>query len=359
MSGERPKSPYLVSLPVDFLLAGGGSILLFLMLPCLYDGPMTPRLLSASLYLTWLGNWPHNAATNFRLYGSSNGFRRYPFTAVGVPLLVLVGVLGSFSAPVTFAPYFVKVTLSWILYHYCGQSIGISLLYARRAEYSISSVERFLLVSFFYGTFFCRSLWSETSTQTLKYFGIVYPRFGIPVGFSYVAAAWTYGCAAAFLFILIRRCLRERRLPPLMYLLPAVTQYVWFFVAGTHQAWVEMVPFFHGVQYLVIAWAMQLKQAADRQPTPPTARWITLRTVRWYGLNVLGGACMFYLTPRLVSYVAGIDRILVTGVLYTAFQVHHSFVDGIIWKLRTRSVAAPLLVHVPALMDTVGQGAPA
>ena len=143
-------SPYLINLPVDFLLTGGGMILLFLLLPRFYDGPMTPHLLTASLACTWIANWPPNAATNFRLYGSANGFRRYPFTAVGVPLLVLLGVLGSLFSPQMVAPYFVKVTLSWILYHYCGQSIGISLLYARRAGYQPSPVERFLLVSFFY-----------------------------------------------------------------------------------------------------------------------------------------------------------------------------------------------------------------
>ena len=179
---------------------------------------------------------------------------------------------------------------------------------------------------------------------------MVYPRFGVPVEFSYLAAAWTYGCAAALLFMLIRQYARTRKIPPLMYLLPAATQYVWFFVAGTHQAWVEFVPFFHGMQYLVIAWAMQMKEDVDQRAAPPTTRFIALRSLRWYGLILIGGACMFYLTPRVVSYVAGVERLFVTGILFTAFQVHHSFVDGVIWKLRTRSVAAPLLAHVPALI---------
>jgi hypothetical protein len=348
---SQPGSRYLINLPADFLLVGGGSILLFLALPFFYDGPMTPRLLTASLCFTWIGNWPHNSATNYRLYASTSGFRRYPFTAVGVPLMAMLGALASFAAPQTVAPYFVKITLSWILYHYCGQTIGISLLYARRAGYQPSSLERFLLVSFLYGTFFCRSLWSETSAQPLRYFSIVYPRFGVPVAFSYVAAAFTYGCAAGLLVILIRRSLRERKLPPLFYLLPAITQYVWFFVAGAHDAWVEFVPFFHGVQYLVIAWAMQLKEDVDQRATPPTRRWVALRSLRWYAINFVAGIAVFYFTPRLVSYVAGIDRIFVTGVLFTAFQVHHSFVDGVIWKLRTRSVSAPLLAHVPAMIQ--------
>jgi hypothetical protein len=343
------QSTYLVSLPVDFLLIGGASILLFVLLPYFYEGPMTPRLLSASLWLTWLGTWPHNAATNYRLYSTKNAIRQYPFTAVGVPILVLVGVLASFAAPDAVAPYFIKITLTWVLYHYCGQSIGISLLYARRANYRPSVWERFLLVSFFYGTFFCKSLVSETSARSLQYFGVAYPRFGVPVFFTYVAAAWCYCAAAGFLFLLLRQCIRERRLPPLMYLLPAVTHYVWFFVADPERPWVQFVPFFHGLQYLVIAWAMQLKQEADQRGTAATSGFFLLKSLRWYAINLVGGACLFWVTPRLVSALGGVDLRFASAVIFTAFQVQHSFVDGVIWKLRTRSVVSPLLVHVPAL----------
>jgi hypothetical protein len=351
-------SPYIINLPVDFLLVGGGSIILFILLPYIYAGPMTPRLLMASLALTWMGNWPHNSATIYRLYGSRDVRRRYPFTAFVVPLLVLVGVLASFSSPLVVAPYFVKITLSWVLYHYCGQSIGVSLLYARRARYTPGNVERTLLCAFFYGTFFCRTLWSETSSQQLRYFGVVYPRFGVPVWFSYIAAAATYACAAGFLYCFIRNCVRSRRVPPLMYVLPAVAQYVWFFVAGLQPAWVEFVPFFHGVQYLLIAWAMQIRQDADRRAVAPTARYVATRTLRWYGINLAIGAVTFYLAPRFVSYVAGIDLVFVTAILFTAFQVHHSFVDGVIWKLRARSVVTPLLADVNVARPSVEMSLP-
>ncbi len=179
---------------------------------------------------------------------------------------------------------------------------------------------------------------------------MVYPRFGVPVFFSYVAAAWTYACAAAFLYCFISNCVRNRRPPPLMYVLPAVTQYVWFFVAGLQPAWVEFVPFFHGVQYLLIAWAMQIRQDADRRAVAPTRSYVAVRTMRWYAINLAIGAIPFYLAPRLVSYIVKIDLIFVTAILFTAFQVHHSFVDGIIWKLRARSVVTPLMGNVTATL---------
>src|SRR5262249_9132225 len=160
-----------------------------------------------------------------------------------------------------------------------------------------------------------------------------YPRFGVPVFFTYVAAAWTYACAAGFLFLFLRQCVRERRRPPLMVLLPIVTHYVWFFVAGTQPAWVQLVPFFHGLQYLMIGWALQLKQAADKLNRSATPWFVALRSLRWYGINLLGGACLFWVPPRLVSTFAPIALPFASAIVFAAFQLQHSFVDGVIWKL--------------------------
>jgi hypothetical protein len=343
-------SPYFVSLPVDFLLIGGASIALFLILPYFYDGPMTGRMLTLNLWLTWIGNWPHQSATNYRLYSSKRAMLQYPFTSFAVPLLILLGVVGSFLAPAQVAPVFIKLALFWVLYHYTGQTIGVSLLYARRAGRAPAPTERLLLVGFLYGTFFSRSLWSETSSQALRYFGVAYPRFGVPMGWAYAAAAWTYACAFGFLLVLGSRCWRERRWPPVMYLLPSVTQYVWFFVIATHPGYVEFVPFFHGLQYLTIAWAMQLKERADLTGAVVTHRYIWGETARWYLLNVVGGAALFYVIPRVVAHTTGINEMFARAVMFTAFQLHHSLVDGVIWKLRSASVVSPLLVNVRELV---------
>jgi hypothetical protein len=37
------------------------------------------------------------------------------------------------------------------------------------------------------------------------------------------------------------------------------------------------------------------------------------------------------------------------GVVLAAIQIHHFFVDGVIWKLRRTSVSSPLMENVPSL----------
>jgi hypothetical protein len=39
-----------------------------------------------------------------------------------------------------------------------------------------------------------------------------------------------------------------------------------------------------------------------------------------------------------------------TGVVITGVQIHHFFVDGVIWKLKNKSVASPLMVNLADLL---------
>lgn len=350
--GDRPgnpPAPYFVNLPVDFLLIGGASILTYLAMRSFHDGSRTALIASLGLWLSWVVNWPHFSATSYRLYASREHLSQYPVTAVLAPILVGAGVLASFAEPQLYAPYFVKLFLIWSPYHFSGQSIGISLLYARRGRHKVGAAERFTLAAFIYGTFLIGTLRAETNLSGYVYYGISYPGFGIPAWVVSAVELWTYGNGAVFAGLLIRDAIRTRRLPPLMYLLPGITQFVWFVLGGLRPGYAEFVPFFHSLQYLLIAWAMQLKEKSDREGIAGTRGYVARESLRWYALNVAGGAALFWALPRLAA-AAGVSTTLAAAVLIAAVQIHHFFVDGVIWKLRTRSVVSPLLVNVPQMV---------
>lgn len=341
---------YFVNLPVDFLLIGGASILLFTIFPYFQDGTRTDRIIEVGLWLTWIANWPHFAATSFRLYGKREHLRQYPITAIAAPLLVLAFALGSFAFPLLVAPLFVKMFLLWSPYHYSGQTLGISLLYGRRAGHRPYKLERFLLASFIYGTFLMRSLGAEISLQGTSYYGVQVPGLGIPRWLATVFTIWTYSCAILLFGLVLNNWIKTRKAPPVMYLLPSITQWVWFVVAGAKAGYSEFVPFFHGVQYLVIAWAMQVKEESDRLPRAPDRFAIGRISLRWYIVNACGGALLFFLLPHAVSRL-GISLGLASAVILTAIQIHHFFVDGVIWKLKSSAVISPLLVNIPSLLE--------
>jgi hypothetical protein len=350
---RAPTSPYFVGVWVDALVIGGFSVLAYFAIRTWAPGPRAETAWTLAGYLAWVVNWPHFSATSYRLYGTRAHLRQYPVTAIATPILVMIAVLGSFASPLVVAPYFVKVFLIWSPYHFSGQTIGITLLYARRAGYAVSRLERRALVAFVYGTFLLGTVRAEVGLAGGQYFGVKYPAFGLPPIAATLVELGVWASGIALALLVLRRAAREKRLPPVLYLLPAATQYVWFVPGGAILNYAEFVPAFHSLQYLLIAWSMQLKEKADRTGAPPRAAYVRKESVRWYLVNVIGGAILFALLP-FIAQKAGVETGLASAIVVAAVQIHHFFVDGVIWKLRSASVVSPLLVNVPDMIRSAG-----
>jgi hypothetical protein len=232
----------------------------------------------------------------------------------------------------------------WSPYHFSGQTIGVSLIYARRAGFHVGSRERLAMQGFIYGTFLLQTIRAETGTEA-SFWGITYPYLGLPEWMADVALVGLWTFAAAFFGFLVAWCVRTRRVLPPIVLLPAITQFVWFVAPWRGASFNEFVPFFHSLQYLLIAWSMQLKEKLDETGTRPSPGYVVGESARWGVLNVAGGAFLFWVLPQL-AVRAGYDLAVATGVMSAAVQVHHFFVDGVIWKLKNPRVSSPLTSNI-------------
>jgi hypothetical protein len=356
----KPTSLYFVNAFVDFGIIGAVSILTYLYFLLFSDGQLTGTVVSLAFYLSWVCNWPHFSATNYRLYHSRENIMQYPITALVIPWVILAGTVGSFLAPSVVAPYFVKLFLIWSPYHFSGQSVGISLIYARRAGFFVGKWERFGLSSFIFGTFLVMTARGEVGLGNNQFWGVTFPKMGIPEWVPTLFEVWMYGGGILFLALAIRWCWKERRLLPPIILLPAGAQYVWFVLGGRIEAYNHFVPFFHSLQYLLIAWSMQLKEKMDLRHIEPSTTYVVKESVRWGTLNVMGGIVLFLAIPHLlggdlrpyvnITYDTGIALPLAMGVILSAVQIHHFFVDGVIWKLKRKSVSSPLMVNIADLV---------
>jgi hypothetical protein len=366
LSPTRPPSPappsklplYFINAPVDYALIGGLSIVTFVLVRAFYVPERTNSVYLLGAQLLWVCNWPHFAATSYRLYHSRDNIMQYPMTALVTPWLIGAAVIGSLIYPTLVAPYFVKMLLIWSPYHFSGQSVGITLIYARRAGFQVGKWERMALSGFIFGTFVCQTVGAEVNPDGSEFYGIKYPGLGLPEWLIPVSKAVMWGAGAAFLYFAVRWSIRNKRMLPPIVLLPAVTQYVWF-VYSAETGWrsfQEFVPFFHSLQYLLIAWAMQLKEKMDLKHIAPSPFYVGTETLRWWGLNMIVGAFLFWVLPRLVALCLPIyydetrTLALATGVIVTGIQIHHFFVDGVIWKLKRKTVSSPLMVNIEELI---------
>jgi hypothetical protein len=336
---------YFVNGPVDFALAGGASIVVFILLRMFHSGIRNEVIYTTAAALSWVVNWPHFSATSYRLYHDRTHVWQYPVTALVIPWVILAAVIGSVFSPGLVAPYFVKLYLTWSPYHFSGQTLGVTLIYARRAGFAIGRWERLALSTFIFGTFATQNARFEVNPAGASYYGIDYPGLGLPAWTVTALSAAMYAGGAVFLLLAALWCLRERRWLPPVVLLPALTQYIWFIPGNGWASFQEFVPFFHSVQYLLIAWSVQLKEKLDKDHLTPGVPYVVRESARWGVLNIVGGAILFFMLPRLLAET-GVELLFATGVVLAGVQLHHFFVDGVIWKLRRTTPSSPLMVNL-------------
>jgi hypothetical protein len=113
-----------------------------------------------------------------------------------------------------------------------------------------------------------------------------------------------------------------------------------------------LVPFFHSLQYLLIAWSVQLSIGLGERHRSPSVGYVVSESTRWAVINVVVGIGLFWGLPRIGSHF-GRDLQFSNAVLLSAIQIHHFFVDGVIWRLREPSVRSPLSSSLRVLTGSV------
>ena len=335
---------YFVSPVVDWLMAGGGSIAAFLLLWKLGPSTRTGFVIAAAGALSWVCNWPHFAATLYRLYHNRENMERFPLTAFVVPPLVVLGAAASFAYPETVAPAFVKLFLLWSPYHFSGQTVGVTMVYAKRAGFEIGRLERLALSGLVFGTYVSSTARAEAGPGPIPYYGLRVPTFGLPEWIGQAATWGMWACGVAFLVLAARWCLLRRRPLPPIVLIPAAAQVVWFVFGFKAPAFYEFVPAFHGLQYLLVAWTMHVREKTEAGAPESVLN----LSAQWAAGNVVVGALLFWGIPHLLSGVPADGVQFSMPVVISAVQIHHFFVDGVIWKLRDAKVGAQLAAGLPA-----------
>jgi hypothetical protein len=183
---------------VDVWLAGGLSLVVFAAALAAGAGKPSASVFAFAGWLQWVVNWPHFSATNYRLLGRPENRREFPMTAYVIPFVVGVAVFAAFRSPGSVAPLLIKFFMFWSSYHFSAQSLGISLLYARRAGYSVGLWERRALSAFIYGAFLVSAARAEISVHGSSYYGLKYPGLGVPQALVTGLSVVMYAGLAAF-----------------------------------------------------------------------------------------------------------------------------------------------------------------
>ena len=347
VAAAAARSPYFVNRWVDAMLIGGLSIITWLGLQAFYTGADTKPLVTIALVLSLFVNFPHFSATVYRLYQSSEHTREFPVTAWGLPFIIFGAVFACFWQPEAVAPYFLLLFFFWSPYHYSGQTVGITMVYARRCGFPIGRRERLALSAFVFAAFVSGATHMQENGLT-DFYGMSIPILALPAWMGPAAEAVMGAGALAFAGFAVAWCRAQRRLLPPVVLLPAVAHFIWFVPGASLKSFLIVIPFFHSLQYLLIALVVQLKRRVDADGAERSWRRVRAEALRWGARNITGGVLLFIGLPLCFAWLP-LPFLTIAGIIAAAVNVHHFFVDGVIWKLRDSSNSSALMINIAEL----------
>jgi len=345
---EAP-SPWIIHPVFDFLFVSGGGVLILFAINAFYFGWTVPdgvgttgeRMLLISVLLgQHLFADAHNMATYMRIWGSEEDRKRFAFYRTWLVYLAgLMFVAGLFNPPVT--SVLVYLYLIAVFWHYAAQTFGIALIYCYKRSYRLKPYEKETFRWFIRAltAFVIIRFLTFESLSPRNWFGVPLPFWGpLPRSIYLAAGAAVIASTAALVFIVLKKMVFERRLPPLPTLLLVSTICALGFTNGTSNAlmWFYVPAFFHGSQYLAVCLAYSLKERGLPEGLPAREIWRAVATplaARFLATTIITGTFFYIAIPHFFSQL-GFDYALIAGLVLAVVNFHHFVTDAAIWKLR-------------------------
>lgn len=359
---RRETRTYLFGPVIDFLCLGGGSFIV-LGLICLFlpKGLPSAKTVVLTFVLVTLINNPHFAHSyqmfyrNFRekAFGSyPQSLRwRYVFAGIVVPIVLTVSMAaGAIAGVITRSPTY----LAWILvpmffltgWHYVKQGYGILMVDSAQKKIKFSDRTKQI---FRVNAYACWGLaWLEMNhslPHVVHYDGIRYLTFALPAPFYIAALVICEITTVAAFGILYYRWRENRDLPWNGILAYAASLYLWLIFGGINPLMFLFVPVFHSLQYLPVVWRYQLNSSTQQAQSGngiPLIRLI-VRDLVWQRMAafILIGLALGFLAfstiPQLLDKFVPYDKTVFGPILFmfvfAAFiNIHHYFIDNVIWR---------------------------
>ena len=360
-AGPGP-SRSLYSPSIDFLLLGGGSLLALLVLRAVWPQQQGYAWSLATVaFLANLFNHPHFAHSYQLFY---RGYRQKLTSPRYVPALRLGYLVSGLLVPLAMAGFFawaiatanarvmghaVNAMFFLVGWHYAKQGYGMAMVDAALKKAFFSNLEKkVLLVNAFCAWGASWLLGNQLLGRQGQYFGIGY--VAIPVDAAWVTASQAVLWASSLLTVALLAVRYATRRPMAWNGLVAYAAALYPWLLLRDPLLMLWIPLFHSLQYLAVVWRYQANLAGARSPSPG-GRWLRLGAfiVLGLGLGYLG----FWAAPAWLGTHVPYDRALFGDSLFffifwIFINVHHYFLDTVMWRKGNPDVAEHLFGARPA-----------
>ena len=364
----------------DFLLLGGGSFIVLAAMAAFFPRDEASRvaLAGATLFLAHFVNHPHFAHSYQIFYrgfarkafgceaplppGEGLGVReeqssppeptpaslaaRYRFAGILVPAVLAAFFAAALAegsvALLGLAANVMFFTVGW---HYAKQGYGILMLDAARKGIQFGATERQRLLWNTHLTWVVNWLVVNDALAARELWGITWYLIDVPDALLVAMVAAVAVSTLAVGRDLFATWRAERALPLNGLLAYVAAVYVWLAVGRFDPVLLLVVPLFHSLQYLAVVWRYQLNVEAERCSGMGECRrrwrvWLRSAPVGLARFAVVGGilgAAGFWWAPIVADALTGYDRAVFGTTLFlfigwTFINIHHYFIDNVIWR---------------------------
>ena len=368
---------------LDFWLLGGASILVWLVMVSLQGFRASwavdqhfKNLTYTAASLSLLINYPHFLVSYKLAYSRGRGFvlsNWYQLIAVPLALLATFAVAYRFyDVPVGRLPLMSSATqvvggwvgagnvlsgprlgdllftgvfnlmLLTVGWHYTKQVFGCMMVYAHFDGYKLTQSQRDLTRRALLTIWVMNFVYTNIGGSQNVFSQFRYHSFDLPDIAGPIAQLLVFGGLALVVYKVFYANYRERgAMPGINMLVPFAALYVWWLPATRQfEFYFLLTPMFHSLQYLAFVYKME----GTRLRAEPHRE---LKATLLVSGLVLAGWLAFELVPNTLDNAMGTFAAWQMFFFFTAamlfINVHHYFIDNVLWRFKNPEVRAYLL----------------
>ncbi len=267
---------------------------------------------------------------------------RYVFAGAVVPAaLAAWAVAGLALRSAAVLGWMIQLMFLLVGWHYIKQGFGAMVVLASRRGVTLLPRERLAVLAHAYAGW--AHAWASHARPGLEVEekGVVYTTLSFPAGISRITGPVALATLAVLAVSLARKWRREGRLPlatPLVAFLGSV--WLWSVFSGVDPLVRYVVPALHSVQYLYFVWLLEGNRAREREKAPwfETSARVRLGILAASALGL--GWLLFHGAPWALDdgllpargRPAALGATPCFAALYTFVNIHHYFMDTVIWR---------------------------
>lgn len=334
---------YLISPFIDFMLLGGGALLTYIFI-LIIGFTIQFDVVFWMFFLAFFVNSPHFMISYeifYKSFSKKIGFNKYSIVGLIIPillfLLILIGIFYDSKKIFTLLLLSMFFLVGW---HYIKQSYGCFIVYSAGNKIYYNKIEQNLIKYSLYPLWIGSFLNIFANGKFNNYWGLEYNFSWILNEHTLFINIFSISGILVFLYVMINHYFQKKQLPNLIALTPILIGYIWLSPIFLNDIYFYMIPFFHSLQYFLFSGVYTHNEIKNEQSG--LKGWI-----KWWGTAFILGALTFEILPTYLDQTFSQKSIITQHIFLISLiffiNIHHYFIDSVIWKGENEDVRKNLL----------------